>query len=133
MSDSHSTPHTKDLPTGHEEELAHVASPKILIATFLALICLTLITVGVARVGLGEWDFIFAIVIATVKVLLVCMFFMHLYYDKPFHALVFISGVAFALLFIAFAYMDTSQYQKQIDWQDKMPLPAPAAHNDPPH
>lgn len=114
----------KDLPTGHEEELAHVASPKVLLGTFAALIFLTFVTVAVASVGLGEWDFIFAIVIATIKVLLVCMFFMHLWYDKPFHALVFVSGVAFALLFIALAYMDTAQYQKDVLWEDKMPLPA---------
>ncbi|MBK9387927.1 MAG: cytochrome C oxidase subunit IV family protein [Planctomycetes bacterium] len=112
-----------DLPTGQEEELAHVASPKVLIATFLALIFLTIVTVAVASVGLGEWDFIFAMVIATIKVLLVCMFFMHLWYDKPFHALVFVSGVAFALLFIALAYMDTAQYQSSIQWEDKKPLP----------
>jgi cytochrome c oxidase subunit 4 len=112
-----------DLPTGQEEELAHVASPKVLISTFLALIFLTIVTVAVASVGLGEWDFIFAMVIATIKVLLVCMFFMHLWYDKPFHALVFVSGVAFALLFIALAYMDTAQYQSAIKWEDKKPLP----------
>ena len=38
----------KDLPTGHEEELAHVASPKVLLATFAALIFLTFVTVAVA-------------------------------------------------------------------------------------
>ncbi|MFG0306499.1 MAG: cytochrome C oxidase subunit IV family protein, partial [Phycisphaerales bacterium JB040] len=65
--------------------------------------------------------FLFAMVIASIKALLVCLYFMHLRYDKPFHALVFISGLAFALLFIGFSYMDTYQYQGDLDEVNTVP------------
>src|SRR5262245_58014190 len=99
----------------HEPDLAHVAEPRVLVATFVALIVLTAITIAVAMRGFGEWDFVFAMTIATIKASLVCLFFMHLRYDKPFHALVFIASVSFAILFIGFAYMDTNQYQNVLE------------------
>jgi len=39
---------------------------------------------------------------------------MHLRWDKPFNAFVFISAFAFLALFVGFAMMDTAHYQEVI-------------------
>ena len=49
--------------------------------------------------------------IATGKAVLVALYYMHLRWDKPFNAFVFLSAFFFLFLFIGFAMMDTAQYQ----------------------
>ncbi|NQZ59213.1 MAG: cytochrome C oxidase subunit IV family protein, partial [Lentisphaeraceae bacterium] len=49
---------------------------------------------------------IIALVIASIKASLVCLFFMHLKYDKPLNRLAFISGVFFLSLFFIFTLAD---------------------------
>ena len=46
--------------------------------------------------------------------MLVALYYMHLRWDKPFNAFVFISAFAFLFLFIGFALMDTAHYQEVI-------------------
>jgi len=85
---------------------AHVAPLKSLVAVFLALVGLTVLTVTLANAGLGEWDFLVAMVIATIKMMLVALFFMHLKDDKTFNVLVIVTGVVFMLLFIGLTLLD---------------------------
>jgi cytochrome c oxidase subunit 4 len=103
----------------HEEHddhgLAHVASKKVLIGTGGTLLVLTIITVLATKVDFGgQMNLVVAMLIATIKASLVAMFFMHLRYDKPFHTVVIVSGLLFALLFVAFAFMDGNQYQSDV-------------------
>ena len=55
----------------------HVSSPKMYIAVFAALLVLTGVTWGVAQVDLGWANDLVALAVATVKALLVILFFMH--------------------------------------------------------
>ncbi len=89
----------------------HVVPAKILVATWVGLLVLTLVTVAVTYVDLGEINFHVAMGLATFKAALVVLFFMHLYWDKPFNALVFIAAIAVLALFICFAMTDTSEYK----------------------
>jgi len=99
--------------------VGHIVSPKILIATAVALLCLTGITVWSVRIDFAEFDLkemnIFvAMGIALVKATLVCLFFMHLRWDRPFNGFILVGSLAFVALFIAFTLTDTAEYQPEI-------------------
>ncbi len=93
---------------GHGEHFAHPAPPWILLSTFVALIFLTILTVFIAdNVELGSFELLVSMGIATVKAVLVCAFFMHMFWDKGFNIMVFLSSLLFFALFIGFALMDS--------------------------
>ena len=54
-------------------------------------------------------------IIATVKAALVCTFFMHLLWDKKFHAVLFLTSVLFLILFLSLTSNDRGEYQHSID------------------
>lgn len=93
---------------GHGEHFAHPAPPWILFATFFALILLTVLTVFIAdNAELGSFELLVSMGIATVKSILVGAFFMHMYWEKGFNVLVFLSSVLFFALFIGYTLMDS--------------------------
>lgn len=94
---------------------AHPMAPRMLISVFLALVALTVITVVAANFPLGEWEIVVSLTIATIKAALVILFFMHVLWDKPFNALVFISSLAFVTLFMGITLIDSKEYQPDID------------------
>ncbi len=117
MSD-HSEPAPSD--QGHGHGLAHIASVKVLLGTFGALMVLTVLTVLATKIDLGtDMNLVVALLIATVKAALVAMFFMHLRYDKAMHTVAFLAGLLFALLFVSFTLMDSSEYQDSVIWVDE--------------
>ena len=72
---------------------AHPVPVKLLLAVFFALIFLTILTVvtaGQLPKPFGIWV---AMIIATMKAALVMMFFMHMYWDKSFNVIVFLSSL----------------------------------------
>ena len=64
MSENH---HAHELPPGHlpGDHVPHVTPLRTYIATWLALIVLTAITVGVSRIDFGSANFVIAMVVAT--------------------------------------------------------------------
>jgi cytochrome c oxidase subunit 4 len=60
----------------------HVPAAKRYYAVFVALIVLTLLTVGISFLELGEWHTAAGLIIAILKAGLVALFFMHLLYSK---------------------------------------------------
>lgn len=106
----------------HSHGLSHVASTKVLLGTFGALMVLTILTVAATGIDLGpNMNLLVAMVIATVKASLVCLYFMHLRYDKLLHTVAFLTALLFALLFVSFALMDSSEYQDDIVWIEEAP------------
>ena len=105
--------------------LAHVASIKVLVSTWAILMVLTVITVLATKIDLGgAGNLVIAMFIATVKASLVCLYFMHLRYDKPLHTVAFLGSLLFFMLFVGFALMDTGQYQTEILWDpNNLPIP----------
>ena len=99
---------------GHDHGIGHVVPFKILAGVAAALLTLTVITVVVARMDFGNLNLIIALAIATLKASLVALFFMHLRWDRPFHAVIVVAGIFAALLFVSFAFMDGNQYQRDI-------------------
>ena len=111
MSDhAHSVVHDPRQPL-----VGHLVGPPILIATCLALLVLTVITVYTAwYIDLGPLNLWIAMVIAGVKGTLVCLYFMHLRWDRPFNILIFVGCLAFVVLFIGLALTDTVSYQRSL-------------------
>jgi cytochrome c oxidase subunit IV len=98
---------THDAPHG----VGHIAPFKMLLGVFLALTFLTVVTVGASEIDFGEFNLIVALAIAVVKAALVVLFFMHLIWDRPFNAIVFVGCLIFVGLFIALALLDSRQYR----------------------
>lgn len=106
--------------------LAHVIPPRVLLAVFAALIVLTAMTVAVTWVDLGPWNLAAAMAIATLKASLVALYFMHLRYDHPFNALIFIAALGCLALFIVLTLMDTIDAEPDVE-QFRQVAPATAS------
>jgi cytochrome c oxidase subunit 4 len=100
--------------------IAHVSGVRTLLTVFASLIALTVVTVAVTYVDLGEMNFFVAMLIATVKATLVAFWFMHLKYDAGFNRLIFFGSFLFVLLFIGIVLIDTDQYKPTIDFSEKV-------------
>jgi cytochrome c oxidase subunit IV len=96
------------------EHVGHVLPVWILLATWGALIVLTVLTVAATKVDLGALNLWLALAIATVKASLVALYFMHLRYDRPIHAVIFVSTLCFVALFVVFLLMDTGYYEPHL-------------------
>jgi cytochrome c oxidase subunit 4 len=96
--------------------MAHVAPLPVLAAVFAALMGLTVLTVYVATspIDFGAWSLWIALGIAAVKGSLVVLYFMHLRYDRPFNAIVFVVALLFVAIFISLTLLDVTQYQPDI-------------------
>ena len=86
---------------------AHISSVKFYVGILGALMCLTLLTVGVASIHLGPLNLAVAVVIASIKASLVVLFFMHLKYDNRFNGTIFICSLMFIGVFFAYTMNDT--------------------------
>jgi cytochrome c oxidase subunit IV len=86
--------------------LGHVVPLWLLAAVFIALVALTGLTVAAAHVDLGNMNLYVALAIATLKASLVVLFFMHLIWDRPFNAMIFIGCLMFVSLFIGITLTD---------------------------
>ncbi len=111
-----SHPHAHD-DHSHDDGLVHVhvhpASTYWKI--FAALVFLTLLTVGLSRIHLGQWNFFIAVVVATIKAGLVAAFFMHLKDDNRFNVLLFIGALIFIGVFFVYTMNDT---EHRGQWDD---------------
>ena len=96
------------------EGMAHVMPLGVLAAVFGALLVLTFLTVAATQIDLRPWNLWIAMGIASVKALLVALYFMHLRYDNPFFSLVFAVGLLFVMLFVSLTLLDTLEYQPEI-------------------
>jgi cytochrome c oxidase subunit IV len=102
------------VPDRVDQHLAHVVPLWTLAAVFAALLALTGLTLAVASVDLGNWNLYVALVIAGVKATLVLLYFMHLRYDRPFLAFVFLVCIGFVVLFISGALTDAAAYRPSL-------------------
>jgi cytochrome c oxidase subunit 4 len=101
---------------GDDHGLAHTMPIALLFGVLGALLALTVATVAVTAIDLGaQGNLIVAMVIATVKALLVCTFFMHLLWDKKFNLVLFLTSVLFLILFLGMTTADRGENQHAID------------------
>ena len=87
----------------------HIVSIKLYYAIWIALLLLTGITAGVAFIDLGPFNTVVALVIATLKAVLVLLFFMHLKYtNEKMTSVVVISALFWLLILLALSLADYS-------------------------
>lgn len=79
---------------------------KMFVAVWAALLVLTALTVFVATLDLGPFNPIVALTIATVKALLVLLFFMELRYSTALTKVVVIAAVFFFMLLVGLSLSD---------------------------
>jgi cytochrome c oxidase subunit 4 len=84
----------------------HVVPIGIYVAVFIALMCLTALTTGVAYIDLGRWNTVAALTIAVIKMLLVVLFFMHVKYAHGLTKVVIIAGFFWLGIMITLSLSD---------------------------
>jgi len=90
--------------------VGHAVPFKVLAAVWGTLLALTLVTVAVAGLDLGSANLAIALTIAVIKGSLVLLYFMHMRYDRPMNAIVFIAALLFFMLFVSLALLDSRAY-----------------------
>ena len=98
----------------HPPAVGHVVPARLLATVLALLLALTFATVAITWVDLGGLNLWLALCIALLKASLVALFFMHLRWDRPFNAIVFIASLALVMLFVGIALMDSRQYRPEI-------------------
>jgi cytochrome c oxidase subunit 4 len=78
----------------------HIVTKKQYALIFGILMVLTLATTAIGMMDLGRLNVVVALVIATIKALLVVLFFMHIYWSTKLNKLVVVSGVAWLALLL---------------------------------
>lgn len=99
---------------GEEKAGVHILSARVMVRVWGALVVLTILTVAATWVDFGTFNLWIAMGIATVKASLVVLFFMHMRYERPFNAVVFISALLFVTLFVSLTLMDTEAYKPEM-------------------
>jgi cytochrome c oxidase subunit 4 len=85
----------------------HVLSTKLYVGIWAALLCLTVITALVAFVDLGPLNTVVALAIATLKAVLVVLFFMHVKYaHERMIKVVIVSAFFFLFLLLTLSMAD---------------------------
>jgi caa(3)-type oxidase subunit IV len=93
--------HGKD---SHHEH--HILSTPMALKVWGALMVLTFITVAVAQIDLGALNFTVAMLVASIKATIVCMFFMGLKYDHKENTVIFSTSVIFLAIFMILTFGD---------------------------
>ena len=100
---------------GDHASFGHPAPTKLLYGIFIALVSLTILTIVANGWPLGNFDIWVAMIIATIKASLVGLFFMHLYWEKAFNIISFLSSIFFLTLFISLTLIDRGAYRKSME------------------
>jgi cytochrome c oxidase subunit IV len=88
--------------------------PSVYLKTLIMLLILTVITVGASYIDFGAGNVAIALFIASIKAILVALFFMHLIHDKPINGIIAIAGFIFLGIFITFDLID---YKARVNYQ----------------
>lgn len=85
----------------------HISSPKSYVGIWLILMVLTGTTVSAAFLDLGPFNSVVALTIATIKAVLVVLFFMHVQYTtEKMTKVVLLSAVFWLLLLLSLSLAD---------------------------
>lgn len=84
----------------------HIIPAKTFLNVLIALLILTVITVGVAQFDFGAFNALIAMGVASVKAALVLMYFMHLKYDDKTYTVLMATSVFFLFVFFFFSQLD---------------------------
>ena len=86
----------------------HVTPTRIYFNVWLALVVLTAVTVGVSYLDLHKFTVFTAMLIATVKVSLVVLFFMHLIHENKIYWVMILAVLVTYGIFVVLTFADYS-------------------------
>jgi cytochrome c oxidase subunit 4 len=95
-------------------EFGHMTGPTLLLVILTMLLFLTWLTVAVSYLDLGGLNVVVAMGVATIKGSLVALYFMHLRWDRPYNAIIFVASLLFLGVFLGFALLDTAEYNPSL-------------------
>jgi len=82
-----------------EESKEHIVATKTHVFVWVALLCLTGLTIKAAQMKMGEWSMVANIAIASAKASLVLWFFMHLRQERRlFKLLIFVPLMTISII-----------------------------------
>jgi len=90
----------------HTDAHPHAHGAGVYHRTLILLLILTAITVGASYIQFGAFNVVIALTIATIKAILVALFFMHLIDDKKVNAIIAVAGFLFLGIFLGFCLID---------------------------
>lgn len=90
------------------EETPHVTSYKTIVFVLLALLVLTGISVALTSLELGPWNTAAALIVASLKALIVLIWFMHLKFEDWLFSLLTAATFALIVLVIIVTFFDYS-------------------------
>jgi cytochrome c oxidase subunit IV len=90
----------------HHDNEHHIVSPRVYIAVLFALLLGTAATVAVSFVDLGVWNPVLALAIATIKMTMVVLFFMHVKYSTKLTKLTVGAGIFTFLVLVGMTLAD---------------------------
>jgi cytochrome c oxidase subunit IV len=90
------------------EHSEHIVSPKIYAAVLTALLIGTVLTVQAAKVDLGRLNIVVALGVASIKMTLVILFFMHGKYSARRTKLVIVAGFFWLAIMLGLTLADYS-------------------------
>ena len=93
----------------------HVVPMRVLVTVFVVLLALTFTTVAATWFDFGGWALRDRVGHRHAEGLLVALYFMHLRYDNPFYAVVFLTALLFLAIFLSLTLLDTFQYQPDVE------------------
>jgi caa(3)-type oxidase subunit IV len=103
MSDNHNKHDNQDFDHEHQH---HILSNAMAFKIWGILIALTLVTVAVAQIDLGFANFAVAMIVASIKASLVCLFFLGLKYDHKENTVIFCTAFIFMAIFMILTFGD---------------------------
>jgi cytochrome c oxidase subunit IV len=84
----------------------HIVPTSVYVVIWIALLCLTGLTTGVAYIDLGVFNTVVALAIAVVKMLLVVLFFMHVKYATGLTRIIIVGAFFWLGIMITFTCGD---------------------------
>jgi len=100
----------------------HVVSNKLYVGIWASLMVLTVVTASVAFIDLGPFNTVVALVIATLKALLVVLFFMHVKYtSEKMTKAVIVAAIFWLLLLMVLSLADYGTRGGRVSAQVRAP------------
>ena len=119
---SHSNTLHTNSSSGHSSATYH-SHGALYLKVFLALLVLTIITVGASRIDFGTWNIVVAMGIASIKAALVAIIFMHLSHEDKATWIYAIFPLVLMAILIGLLFLD-NPFRVNPDGSWEYPLPA---------
>lgn len=84
----------------------HIVGTKTFVLVWLALLCLTGLTIEAAEMQMGKWSMLANLLIASTKAGLVLWIFMHLKYEKRLFKLLLLVPIVTITIIIGLTFFD---------------------------